>query len=153
MKAWGGRRGEVQRINMDTKQEPQKCTNGHRGQSGRGVKLTIHLQLVPRLRMHGTMPSLPQYVFMAWRLIKHRIHVEVFWVMTSSSDVIGYQGAMQPPPWRWRQHGCPITSLHSVITQGATTWNVTAKTSRTRLSKTSFLRGTGLSTLSLKAEE
>jgi hypothetical protein len=28
--------------------------------------------LVPRLRMRGAIPPLPQYVFMAWCLVKHR---------------------------------------------------------------------------------
>jgi len=29
------------------------------------VKLTIHLHLVPKSRMRGAIPPLPQYVFMA----------------------------------------------------------------------------------------
>jgi len=43
------------------------------------VKLTTHVHLVPRLRMRGAIPPLPQYVFMTWRPIKHRIslHGEV----------------------------------------------------------------------------
>jgi hypothetical protein len=52
-------------------------SNGNRGlflwgSSGRGVKLITHLHLVPRSRMHGAIPPLPQYVFMAWCLVKHR---------------------------------------------------------------------------------
>jgi hypothetical protein len=39
---------------------------------GRGVKLTIHLLLVPRSRMRGAIPPLLQYVFMAWCLVKDR---------------------------------------------------------------------------------
>jgi hypothetical protein len=42
------------------------------GWSGWGVKLTTHLHLVPRSRMRGFIPLLPQYVFMAWSLVKHR---------------------------------------------------------------------------------
>jgi hypothetical protein len=42
------------------------------GKSGWGVKLTAHLHLVPRLRMYGAIPLLPQYVFMVWYLVKHR---------------------------------------------------------------------------------
>jgi hypothetical protein len=42
------------------------------GQSGRGVKLTTHLHLVLRSRMRGAIPPLPQYVSMAWCLVKHR---------------------------------------------------------------------------------
>jgi len=33
------------------------------------VKLTTHHPLVPSLRMRGAIPSLPQYVFKAWRLV------------------------------------------------------------------------------------
>jgi hypothetical protein len=36
------------------------------------VKLTTHLQLVPRIKMHGTIPPLPQHAFVAWCLVKHR---------------------------------------------------------------------------------
>jgi len=39
--------------------------------TGRYVKLTIHLQLVLRLRMYGAVP--PLYVFIMWCLIKHRV--------------------------------------------------------------------------------
>jgi len=40
--------------------------------SGRGVKLTTHLQLVPKSRMRGAISPLPQYFFMAWFSVKHR---------------------------------------------------------------------------------
>jgi hypothetical protein len=36
------------------------------------VKLTTHLHLVPRSRMRGAILPLPQYVFMALCLVKHR---------------------------------------------------------------------------------
>jgi hypothetical protein len=42
------------------------------GKSGRSVKLTTHLQLVPRLKMRGFIPPHRQYVFMVWCLVKHR---------------------------------------------------------------------------------
>jgi hypothetical protein len=42
------------------------------GVRGWGVKLTTHLHLVPRLRKREAIPPLPQYVFMAWCLVKHR---------------------------------------------------------------------------------
>jgi hypothetical protein len=42
------------------------------GWRGRSVKLSTHLDLMPRLRMRGAIPPLPQYVFMAWCLVKHR---------------------------------------------------------------------------------
>jgi hypothetical protein len=35
-------------------------------QTGRGVKLTTQFHVVPRSRMSGSTPPLPQYVFMAW---------------------------------------------------------------------------------------
>jgi hypothetical protein len=41
--------------------------------SGPGVKLTTHLHLVQRSRMRGAKPPLPQYIFMAWCIVKHRI--------------------------------------------------------------------------------
>jgi hypothetical protein len=44
------------------------------GQSGRGVKLTTHLHLVPRSKMRRAIPPLPQYVFMAWFLVKHKVN-------------------------------------------------------------------------------
>jgi len=34
------------------------------------MKLTTHLHLVPRSRMRGTKPPLPQYAFMAWCSVK-----------------------------------------------------------------------------------
>jgi len=34
--------------------------------------LTTHLHLVLGQRMHGAIPPLPQYAFMAWHLVKHR---------------------------------------------------------------------------------
>jgi hypothetical protein len=40
--------------------------------SGRGVRLTTHLHLVPRLRIRGAIPPLTQYVSLAWCLVKHR---------------------------------------------------------------------------------
>jgi hypothetical protein len=43
------------------------------GQSGRDVKLTIHLTLMSRLRMREAIPALLQHVFMAWCLIKQWI--------------------------------------------------------------------------------
>jgi len=39
------------------------------GQSGRGVKPTTHLHLVPKSRMREGIPPLTQYAFMAWRSV------------------------------------------------------------------------------------
>jgi hypothetical protein len=35
-----------------------------------GMKLTTHLNLVPRSKMHGAISPLPQYAFMAWCSVK-----------------------------------------------------------------------------------
>jgi hypothetical protein len=56
---------------------PSLLSNGYQGffplgQSSQGVKLTTHLHLVPRSQMSGAIPLLPQYIFMAWCLVKHR---------------------------------------------------------------------------------
>jgi len=50
-----------------------------------------------------------------------KIHVDVFWVMTPCSIMVGYQC------WRWRQHGrlqrwYPTTPLHGITTQKTSTW-------------------------------
>jgi len=42
------------------------------GQNGQEVKLTAHLHLVSRSRTRGTIPPIPQYVFMVGCLVKHR---------------------------------------------------------------------------------
>jgi hypothetical protein len=41
-----------------------------RGKVTRGVKLATHLHLMPRSRMRGATPPLPQYVSMAWFSVK-----------------------------------------------------------------------------------
>jgi len=38
-------------------------------QNGRGLKMTIQLRLVPRLRMSGDMPLLPTYTVMVWTVM------------------------------------------------------------------------------------
>jgi len=42
------------------------------GQSGWGVKLTTHSIWCRVQRMCGDIPPLPQYILMAWCLVKHR---------------------------------------------------------------------------------
>jgi hypothetical protein len=37
--------------------------------------VTALLHVVPRLRMHGAVPTLRQYVFMAWCLIKRYVFI------------------------------------------------------------------------------
>jgi hypothetical protein len=50
---------------------PSSCSVGNGvlspSHSGRGVKLTTHLQPVPRSRMSGSIPLLSLYAFMTWK--------------------------------------------------------------------------------------
>jgi hypothetical protein len=46
-----------------------------RGVKRPGVKLTTHLHVLPRLRMRGGIPSLPQCIFMALCFIKQEIRL------------------------------------------------------------------------------
>jgi hypothetical protein len=58
--------------------------------------------------------------------------VEVFWIVTPCSVVVGYQNFRgQSSPRRWRQHvppkrWYPTTTLHGVTTQMTSTGNITA---------------------------
>jgi hypothetical protein len=49
------------------------------GWSGRCVKLTTQFHLMPRSRMRGAIPPLPQYVFMAWCFVKYRDSFTFTW--------------------------------------------------------------------------
>jgi hypothetical protein len=58
------------------------------GKSGRGVKLTTHLHLVPRSRMRGAIySSTHQYIFMAWCLVKHRKTLPLYIDIDSKSII------------------------------------------------------------------
>jgi hypothetical protein len=46
-----------------------------------GMKLTTQLHLVPMSIMRGTIPPLPQYVFMAWCLVKRRDNFTFTFIM------------------------------------------------------------------------
>jgi hypothetical protein len=71
--------------NQDSLQDFKQITgpqslifNGYRGLlplrvKRQGMKLPTHLHLVSRLRMRGAIYPLPQYVFMSWCLIKHKL--------------------------------------------------------------------------------
>jgi len=37
-----------------------------------GMKLTTHLLLVPKSRVCGAIPPSPQYILLAWCIVKHR---------------------------------------------------------------------------------
>jgi hypothetical protein len=61
----------LHRVQNGSEAHPASYPMGSMG-SFQGVKLTTHLYLVPSHRMRGAIPPLPQYVFMAWCLVKHR---------------------------------------------------------------------------------
>jgi hypothetical protein len=44
------------------------------------MKLTTHFHLVLRPRLHGAVPLLPQYVFMAWCIVKYRDNFTVIFI-------------------------------------------------------------------------
>jgi len=50
------------------------------------VKLTTHLLIVPRLRMRGPIPPLPQYIFVAWYLVKHRDNFAFSFINVTRKD-------------------------------------------------------------------
>jgi hypothetical protein len=52
------------RVQTGSEAHPASCPMGMGG--GRGVKLTTHLHLVPRLKNEWSYTSTPQYAFMAW---------------------------------------------------------------------------------------
>jgi hypothetical protein len=61
---------------------PPSLSNGYQGLFRWGVKrpgceTDTHLHLVPRSRMQDAITPLPQYVFMAWCLVKHRDNFSV----------------------------------------------------------------------------
>jgi len=49
------------------------------------MKLTTHLHLVPRLRMCGAIPLLPQCIFMAWCLISNG-YIFMAWYIVKHRD-------------------------------------------------------------------
>jgi hypothetical protein len=55
--------------------------------------LTTHLDLVPRSRMRGATSPLPQYVFMAWCLVKYR-------------DNFTFTFTLAQPPHKLLVYGC-----------------------------------------------
>jgi hypothetical protein len=70
-------------------QPPTQCVTGALsvGESGWGVKLTTHLHLVPKSRMSGAIPPLPQLVFMMWCLVKHRDNFACIFTFTFTLTV------------------------------------------------------------------
>jgi hypothetical protein len=81
------------------------------GTLSRGIKRTTRLHLVPRLRTHWAIFSLPQYIFKEWCLIKQEIlhGVTLSWT--------------QEKLWRFFFHNesATVTDLHRVIRQSTRT--------------------------------
>jgi hypothetical protein len=61
---------------------PASSPMGTRGSFPGGVKLTTYLHLVQRSRMSGAIPPFPQYIFMAWCLVKHRDNFTFYFTFT-----------------------------------------------------------------------
>jgi hypothetical protein len=68
---WAGNFSLHHRVQNGSGAHSASCPMGT-GALSLGVKLTTHLHLVPRSRVGGAIPPLPQYIFMAWCLVKHR---------------------------------------------------------------------------------
>jgi hypothetical protein len=73
---------------------PRFLSNGYHGvfpwgQSGRSVKMTSHLNVLPRSKNACSYTSTPQYVSMAWCLVKHRENF-TFHAFCSVSIALGY---------------------------------------------------------------
>jgi hypothetical protein len=65
---------------------PSLVSIGYRGQSGRGVKVTTHLQLVPMSRIRGSIHPLPNTP--SWRisqLVKHRDNFYIYHICKNDS--------------------------------------------------------------------
>jgi hypothetical protein len=58
--------------NFSIRHSLQTGSGAHSASCAMDVKLAIHLHLAPRSRVRGSMPPLPQYVFTALCLVKHR---------------------------------------------------------------------------------
>jgi hypothetical protein len=66
------------------------------GLSGRGVKITTHIHVVPRLRKCGAIPPLNQNVFMAWWLLKHKTALILLYLILYFS-YLSYKLLLFPP--------------------------------------------------------
>jgi hypothetical protein len=78
---------------------PILLSNGYQGLfpwgwSGRVVKLTTHLHLVPRSRMLGALPPLPQYAFLAWCSVKPQGQLYLYRSMKTYGGVEMYIHAL-----------------------------------------------------------
>jgi hypothetical protein len=50
------------------------------------MKLTTQFHIVLRLRMHGVIPPLPQYIFITWCSVKHKKNFTFTSTITQSRD-------------------------------------------------------------------
>jgi len=57
-----------------------------------GMKLTTNLYRVPRSRMRRAIHPYPQYVFMAWRSVKHRVFLRKLQKVRSELRKVGNIG-------------------------------------------------------------
>jgi len=117
-------------------------TNGYWGGSFLwGVKLIIHLHLVPKFRTHGAILPFPhmssQYgvwlsmgcVFMHGTLLSTgaTLPLPKTSLLPTTSKILSNTFLSRLTPYRWRQHGLPkhwypTMSLYCITTQKTTTW-------------------------------
>ena len=60
------------RSSLTPTRSPVESGGSFRGGSGRGLKPSVHLNLIPRFRIREFIPSLPPYACMVWSFIRHR---------------------------------------------------------------------------------
>jgi hypothetical protein len=52
------------------------------------INWLMYLHLVPRSRMRGAIPLLPQWAFLAWCLVKHRDNFTFYWIIETLNWLI-----------------------------------------------------------------
>ena len=75
---------------------------GASGKAARGVKLTLHLRLVPTLIMSGDIPPLLPYTFMSWTW-KTLFYLHKFWASLKDHIVLLVSKKLRPTCARLRE--------------------------------------------------
>ena len=92
---------ETSRPALKPSQSPSYWAPGFfpRGKEAGVVKLTIHLNQVPRLSMSGAVPLLPLHVFMAWtgKTLLFCVLFRLVWVV----NLLSLRWNQSVPPKRW----------------------------------------------------
>jgi len=124
------------RVQTDCGAHPTSCSVGTRGTfpGDKAVRLTTHLNLVPRSRMPGAAPPVPQYAFMSWCSVKTQ---EQRYLLLSSEHVLELWTASVVGKWlastvrpafdcQWGQYLLFVTTSTSALdpTQPPIQWVV-----------------------------